>query len=147
VKTGALWLDQDERPAQAIAAHHAASRLRRSCAAYAPNRHQHTFLAPIGPAEIDPGPAGSRRLIWQVMVSKGAPKYGDPKPRQIEPRPIRNRSNIFLTWPRRRGPKNTLRYAARRQQGLVPLALASLGLGSRRPLDGLFKSGLTEFQI
>jgi hypothetical protein len=40
-----------------------------------------------------------------------------------------------------------LRYTAHTQERLVPLALTSFGLGSRRPLLGLFKSSSAAFDI
>jgi hypothetical protein len=40
-----------------------------------------------------------------------------------------------------------LRYTARTQERLVPLVLPSIGLGSRRPLVGIFKSRSAAFQI
>jgi hypothetical protein len=44
-------------------------------------------------------------------------------------------------------PLSPLRYGERTQERLVPLALASLVLGSRRPLVGFFKSSSAAFQI
>jgi hypothetical protein len=77
-----------------------------------------------------------RREFWLAMASKRNPKIWGPEASTNRTPAYQNRSNIFLKWPRRRGPKNTLRYTARTQQGLVPLALASLGLGSCWPLLG-----------
>jgi hypothetical protein len=43
--------------------------------------------------------------------------------------------------------QNTLRYTPRAPERLVPLGLTSFGLGSRRPLLGLFKSSSAAFEI
>jgi hypothetical protein len=80
------------------------------------------------------------------MASKGTQKYGDPGPAKIDG-PVSEIRDDFRTWTHEEGTSHSALYSAHTQEHLVPLALASLGLGSCRPLVGLFKSSSTAFQI
>jgi hypothetical protein len=97
------------------------------------------FWVPSGPAEIDTGARGQLKAALARNGSKGDPKIWDPGPAKIDA-PVAEIRDRCLTLARsEEDPQNHLRHTARTQEHLVPLALASLGLGSRRPLGPCLK--------
>jgi hypothetical protein len=98
-------------------------------------QEQHTLRVPKGPSKIDAGPAGSKGRIGMQWAAMG-PGLG-----QQRPRPVRSTRQISDPLRREGDP---LRCGRSTQQRSVPLALASLVLGSRRSETGLFEIGFGE---
>jgi len=92
---------------------------------------------PKAPAESPPGPAGSKGSIGMQWGERGPLRMGHAASANSDPRPVISTRQI--SDPLRRERARALWRSTQKRS--VPLASASLGLGSRRPLDGLFKSG------